>query len=855
MSYFKDKAEILVANGYLPVPLKPGLKKCVLPDWPNYRFEPGDAKRYAACGVGLLCGQGEHPIIGIDFDTKDPQLLAWMAAQLGDLVTISRTGNAPKILYVAQAEIAGITKMQSHNFEDESGNEHRLEILGYGQQFVAYAIHPETGKPYEWVDYFGGPEIVPAENLPIVSLDRLQKLISAVNKECLARGWTVKKTTGRDTQSASLNNEPLTAFDVECMRCKNITLAEAKAIISYIDSDAYDTWIKVGMALHLEYAGSEEALELWNEWSFKSANYPEDGLETLKAKWDSFNEIGKLRSSLVGMPSIIAMSDEARISLDNQMRAAAKAEFLGALSACKNEFEVETLIRKSRVPNKADREIYTDHAIKRLKELGIRAVSKGTINAWYKQSESLTYPMNELGLAERMRDTYKGGLKWDCVNGQPYAWRGSHWASIPFEEMLCYARRTVEALFKEADSMDDRLQREAKDNLRKYASLSSNPRTWENMIKAFRSFADGDASVVIKPEDLNKNLRYFGVKNGEIDTRTGEFMPGNPAHLISLHSPVTYDPSAECPYTDQKVSEICSGDPELIELVWDLFGAAMTGRLKRCFPIFYGKGHNGKSALVMLACRVFGMGSSGYYTGADANTFLEGKGGSTGGAREDILRLKDKRLAVLAETKEGARLASATVKQLTGNDTLTARGMYAKRSINFVPCCLPILVTNHRPIIEDQSEGIWDRLLPIHLVEEFQEGGRADPRFDEITEQELPGILNRIIEGMKRFNKRGLKVPQKVKADQAKYRAMSDPLGEFFDEKCVIRKDVSGVRSELYQAWKIYAREASVPVYQERKSWFFNALEERGYEAYKDSKIYRIRGITLKTFENLDEEQ
>lgn len=85
--------------------------------------------------------------------------------------------------------------------------------------------------------------------------------------------------------------------------------------------------------------------------------------------------------------------------------------------------------------------------------------------------------------------------------------------------------------------------------------------------------------------------------------------------------------------------------------------------------------------------------------------------------------------------------------------------------------------------------------------------------------------------------------------------SLDDPLGEFFDEKCAIRKDVSGVRSELYQAWKIHAREASVPVYQERKSWFFNALEERGYEAYKDSKTYRIRGITLKTFENLDEEQ
>ncbi|MBF0171498.1 MAG: hypothetical protein HQK87_10510, partial [Nitrospinae bacterium] len=27
---------------------------------------------------------------------------------------------------------------------------HPLEVLCQGQQFVAYAIHPETGQPYQW---------------------------------------------------------------------------------------------------------------------------------------------------------------------------------------------------------------------------------------------------------------------------------------------------------------------------------------------------------------------------------------------------------------------------------------------------------------------------------------------------------------------------------------------------------------------------------------------------------------------------------------------------------------------------------------------------------------------------------
>lgn len=39
-------------------------------------------------------------------------------------------------------------KMSSAKFVDEKGEKHQVEILGAGQQFVAYGIHPETGKPY-----------------------------------------------------------------------------------------------------------------------------------------------------------------------------------------------------------------------------------------------------------------------------------------------------------------------------------------------------------------------------------------------------------------------------------------------------------------------------------------------------------------------------------------------------------------------------------------------------------------------------------------------------------------------------------------------------------------------------------
>ncbi|WP_438709553.1 PriCT-2 domain-containing protein, partial [Turicimonas muris] len=661
---FGQAAQKLVDNGYLPIPVIKGEKRPALSEWQRYRFKPADAVKYADYGVGLLTGQSASPVGLIDVDTRDQQLAYAIEQEVAKFNVITRVGEDPKAGYFILLPKEGFPKITSAMFDDGRYSElpeeeqkkhkdqfHRLEILGYGQQFVAYGIHPKTGAPYEYTTpWEAEPLNTPATSLNRVREDQLKALIKKFEDLCRAKGWKIaeKGSSGRKTQGTT---EPLTAFDVECMRCKDIPLSKARELLAYIDNDDYDTWREVGMALHLEYAGSDEALALWDEWSFNSAKYPEGGLDALKKKWDSFEEIGKLRTELVRMPSIIAKAEEGRLSIEIQMRAAAKVKFIADLEKCSSEYEVEALVRKTSAPGRADREIYTDHVAKRLKALGVKAITKATINDWYKRSSYTGYPLNELGLAMRMMDKYKGGLLWDCVNGVPYAWTGFYWKKIYHENLMCCARNTVEEFGKSIPEMKDGSE---KDELKAFVQQSSRPFVWENMIKAFKSFAEGDVSVIVHPSDFNKHLRYFGVANGEIDLDTCTFIKSDPSHLLTLHSPVKYDPEADCPYTKKKILEMCSNDRELADYVWTLFALAMTGKIKRTFPIFYGKGHNGKSALISIFRRVFGIGDEGYFITADPKTFLEGYQGSAGSAREDITRLKDKRLVALIESKEGA---------------------------------------------------------------------------------------------------------------------------------------------------------------------------------------------------------
>lgn len=63
-----------------------------------------------------------------------------------------------------------------------------------------------------------------------------------------------------------------------------VRIARALAVIP---SDARDTWVRVGQALHHEFGGSDEGLELWADWSQSSAKYDDDDQRRV---WDSFGD-------------------------------------------------------------------------------------------------------------------------------------------------------------------------------------------------------------------------------------------------------------------------------------------------------------------------------------------------------------------------------------------------------------------------------------------------------------------------------------------------------------------------------------------------------------------------------------
>jgi hypothetical protein len=91
-----------------------------------------------------------------------------------------------------------------------------VEVLGAGQQFVAYGEHPATGCAYEWPnDFFGGEPIqMPIADLPAVSPDQLFGLARELCAKLKALGYGDVTVSGAAQTNGALKPSAATGIPV-----------------------------------------------------------------------------------------------------------------------------------------------------------------------------------------------------------------------------------------------------------------------------------------------------------------------------------------------------------------------------------------------------------------------------------------------------------------------------------------------------------------------------------------------------------------------------------------------------------------------------------------------------------------
>lgn len=164
---YGEIAAQLLDNGYEPIPIAPSSKRPVVSGWTSARVDTALvdcwASEYPDFGVGLRTGQ----LVGFDIDLLDPGLAhdVFSKAEQALGSTLMRVGLWPKRLLLYRTQVPfgklGLPK---------------IDVLGQGQQFVAFGRHPETRRAYTWPNG-ETPLEVALSDLPLVSEDQVRRLL------------------------------------------------------------------------------------------------------------------------------------------------------------------------------------------------------------------------------------------------------------------------------------------------------------------------------------------------------------------------------------------------------------------------------------------------------------------------------------------------------------------------------------------------------------------------------------------------------------------------------------------------------------------------------------------------------
>lgn len=473
------------------------------------------------------------------------------------------------------------------------------------------------------------------------------------------------------------------------------------------------------------------------------------------------------------------------------------------------------------------------------------------IRKWCGTAAGLEHPLTEAGDAECFADLYQDRVRHDHRQGR---WLVSDdasgiWVPDPVERLTQMTVEMMRARQRQVLALKDLDQ---KKKASKWAMDGELRRRLTNTLALARSVPP----IADPGDDWDKHPFLLGVQNGVIDLQTGQFRKARPEDRVTMRVRVAYNPAATCPLwietlanifapaADNTLHDLADKQAEsrrVIEFMQRALGYSVTGDCREeCCFFTWGEGGNGKGTVM----NTLGWLLGDYTDDLPYSTLERSDRGS--GIPNDVAKLVGKRFITCAEVNE-FNLNEARLKALTGRDPMTARFLH-REFFTFDPVCKIWIATNNKPKIDGQDDGIWRRIHLIPFTRKF-EGANQNKRLKDQLREELPGILNWILEGTRLWLRDGLNPPDTVKAATAAYRHESNPITPFIEQCCIVGAEMKVQAKQAYEAYEKFCRDSGVEQWKRlTNKAFFKAMEQR-FEKVERREVNRQKfyvGIGLR---------
>ncbi|RFC36645.1 MAG: phage/plasmid primase, P4 family, C-terminal domain-containing protein [Candidatus Nitrotoga sp. SPKER] len=458
-------------------------------------------------------------------------------------------------------------------------------------------------------------------------------------------------------------------------------------------------------------------------------------------------------------------------------------------------------------------------------------------SAWHYDS-ARTERLTDVGNAKRLVSLHGRDLRYVPEFKKWLVWDVGRWLIDEDGEIMRRAKITAAAVYVEAKSASEAGEQPMADKLASHAGKSQSVQR----LKAMIELAQTEPGIPARTTELDNNNYLLGVANGVINLETGALREPRREDLITKRALVAYEPDAKAPMFLAFLDRIMGGNQALVGFIQRAVGYSLTGITdEQCLFFLHGSGQNGKSTLLTVIKELLGD----YAMQCPAETLMAKQGG---GIPNDIARLRGARMVATSETEDGRRFAEAMLKQLTGQDTIAARFLFAEY-FEFIPNFKIWLAANHKPVIRGDDFAIWRRirLIPFAVTIPPEE---KDGKLPEKLRAEYPGILAWALQGCLEWQRQGLNPPPEVLAATEEYKSEMDLIGKWIEECCITASHATAKASALYGNYKRWVEDNGGFALSSTK--FGMKLGDRGYQKEKSGTVV-YHGIGLAdTTDSLD---
>ena len=431
------------------------------------------------------------------------------------------------------------------------------------------------------------------------------------------------------------------------------------------------------------------------------------------------------------------------------------------------------------------------------------------------------YRSHDIGCGRLFADIYKEIARYVPERKMWFVYDRMRWASdIGGLKVMELCKDLADALFIHLTSIKDE---DIRKEFFKFCGKWQLRRNREIYLK------DAQSVYPIPAADFDTDIYLFNVRNGTLGLRTMAFREHDPKDKITMLANVDYDPDACYDRFDKFIEGIMTGDSEKAVFLQKSLGYALSGDTRHeCMFFLYGETpRNGKNTLMESILGTFGD----YGAAVQPETIAQKNVVNSHAPTEDISRLAGRRLVNISEPKRGLVINSAQVKNMSGNDTITARFLHEK-SFEFKPQFSLYINTNYLPDITDMTLFESNRVNIIPFERHFEEWEQDKTLKTEFAKPEAKSvILNWLLGGYRLLCKEGFKTPASVREATERYSQESNRIKLLMDDR-LIEDGASEVKtSDVYNTYKSWC--ADNGCYPENSKHFNQALRQIGNIARK----------------------